>query len=61
MEAVTYDAVVTLSDATPTDTTDDVSFTLKDINGPTASLLTNGGTYKLAAVVNDAVWFNNAR
>ena len=31
---------------------DDVSFT-KDINGPTASLLSSGGTYKLAAVVND--------
>ena len=48
-----YDAVITLSDATPTDTSDDVSFTLKDINGPTASLLSSGGTYKLAAVVND--------
>ena len=54
MAETSYDAVITLDDGgTATDTSDDVSFTLSNINGPTASLLTNGGTYKLAAVVND--------
>ena len=52
--AETYDAVITLSGGTATDTSDDVSFTLK-YQWSNSEFITNGGTYKLAAVVNDVI------
>ena len=58
IDPVTYDAVITLNDDTPNDTSDDMSFTLKDINGPTASLI-GDNEYKLVAVTKDVTYTNS--